>query len=81
MRYVISIDISQGEIYGRSWRDYGRILAYGDTLEQLLKNAQVEIIDFDGKVVYVEKAASEWMLDLVKQEYVWKYELGPIGAA
>jgi hypothetical protein len=77
VKYNISVDLSGGiDEYAPVWREYGLLKASGNSLRQLLRNAVIEIIDFNGTVVYEELAASEWMQDLVRQEFMLKYNGG-----
>lgn len=73
MKYEISIDISTAQINGPAWRDYGLLTASGNSLEQLKRNATVQICDFDNQPLYTEPATAEWMQDLVEREFMLKY--------
>lgn len=73
-KYEIEIDVSDHECdrYDR-WANYGTITACGNNLEELLEDAQVDIIDQDGGELNVVAADSNWMQDLIEEAFNEKY--------
>lgn len=51
------------------WANYGTIIAEGDTLEELLENASVDIMDQDGGELDVVPADAAWMQDMIVSEH------------
>ena len=69
MKYVIKIDLNQSQIYGPVWREYGQLYTYGNSLEDCIKNAMVEIVDWGQEVWQHVRPDSAWMIDLIVQEF------------
>ena len=72
-KYYIEIDTNGAEAHGYEdqylWVCYGTIISEGDTLEELLESATVDLIDQDGGEVSQVEADDKWMQDLVRQEF------------
>jgi hypothetical protein len=68
-KYNFEIDVQDYSIDGPVWRNYGTLVTWGDTLEELLANAGVDIVDQDGGEVWCGPADAGWMQDLIEQEY------------
>lgn len=78
-RYYIEIDTNGAEASGYEdrlpWVCYGTIIAEGDSLEECLDNACVDLVDQDGgnpKCSPVP-ADADWMQDLVRERFMEKY--------
>lgn len=72
-KYDVEIDVQDYSIDGPFWRNYGTLISQGNSLEELLDKATVDIIDQDGGEVAVVAADSEWMQDLIEEEFYRKY--------
>lgn len=48
---------------------YGSIMAVGNNLDELLKNASIVLINYDGDEVREIKCDEEWMIQLIIKEY------------
>lgn len=57
--------------YEPRWSSYDGLQAYGDTLEELLENASISIIDQDGGELDTCEADEPWMHELIVEAY-WK---------
>ena len=68
-KYEIEIDVQDYSIDGPVWRNYDILSSEGDTLDELLGNAVVSIMDQDGSEVGLEPADAEWMQALIVVEY------------
>lgn len=57
------------------WVSYGTIVAEGDTLEQLLDSASVDLVDQDGGNPSCSpvEADEAWMQELITEEF-WKQQ-------
>lgn len=73
-KYSIEIDCNGVESdfgyrgdYG-FYSNYGTIVAQGNTLEELLDDATVDIQDQDGGELCVREADEQWMQDLIVQK-------------
>lgn len=73
-KYYIEVDAKGVQATGYEdrlpWVSYGTIVSEGDTLEELLDNATVDLIDQDGEEAAIVGADKQWMLDLVEMEYI-----------
>lgn len=68
--YSIEIDTNGVECddYGQ-WANYGLITSGGNTLDELLDNAIVDVVDQDGGELDVVPADSNWMVSLIETEF------------
>lgn len=75
MKYHIEIDTNGAEYddgYG-TFISYGVIVAEGDTLEECLDDASVDLVDQDGGEAGIHKADEDWMQDAVREAFMQKY--------
>lgn len=68
--FYLEIDVSDHttDTYCR-WANYGAIVAQGEGLDELLDDATVDIMDQDGGELDTVPADSNWMQDLIEDEY------------
>lgn len=68
-QYYIEIDCGGAEASGYEdrlpWVCYGTIMSEGSTLEELLDNATVDLIDQDGGERGMIEAYKPWMVELI----------------
>lgn len=73
--YHIEIEVNDEaegyEEYG--YRSYGTICAEGDSLQECLEDASVDLIDQDGGECGHVEADSDWMQDAVEKAFMAKY--------
>lgn len=73
MKYSIEIDTGGVEASGYEdrlpWVSYGTIVAEGDTLDECLESASVDLIDQDGGDHGPVEADAEWMQDLIVDKF------------
>lgn len=76
-KYWLEVDTGGVEASGYEdrlpWVSYGTITAEGDTLEECLENAQVDLIDQDGGERGLVEADSQWMQDALIEEF-WEQQ-------
>lgn len=73
-KYSLEIDLNGMECERYSqFACYGVLTAEGDSLEDLLENAIVDIIDQDGGELALVPADSAWMQDKVAQAFYEDY--------
>lgn len=70
-KYEIEIDCSGREVPD-TCLTYGALYSEGDTLEQLINNASISIVDQDGGEQIVE-ADADWMQEAVEAKF-WKLQ-------
>ena len=72
-KYYFEIDTGGAEASGYEdrlpWVSYGTIIAEGDTLDECLDNATVDLIDQDGGERGQVDADENWMQDLIVESY------------
>lgn len=72
-KYYIEIDISDTEATGYedrfNWVSYGAIQSQGNTLDELMENATVDLVDQDGGEAAIVEANEAWMQDLIAEEF------------
>lgn len=70
-KFSFEIDVSEYECdrYSPRWANYGTIVCEGNTLDELLESASVDIMDQDGGEISAGPADSKWMQDLISQEH------------
>lgn len=75
MKYHIEIDTNGAEYEDGSGRfvSYGLIIAEGDTLEECLDNASVDLVDQDGGEAGMHMAEENWMQDAIREAFMKKY--------
>lgn len=75
MKYYIEIDASgfEAPCDEGQWLGYGLIVAEGDSLEECLENACVDLIDQDGGEFSIREADSDAMQVAVAEEFVRRY--------
>ena len=74
-KYYLEIDASGFEApcdEGR-WLGYGLITAEGNSIEECLNNAQVDLIDQDGGEYDIRPVESDDMLDAIEKAFMIKY--------
>ncbi len=81
MKYYLEIEASgfEAPIDEGRWLGYGSIYAMGDTLEECLVNACVDLIDQDGGEFDVREADSDEMQDVIEKEFMKKYPPPGVG--
>ena len=57
--------------YEPRFATYGSIVTQGDTLEELVSNATVDIVDQDGDMLYLGPADEAWMEERIETEF-WR---------
>ena len=68
-KYDIEIEVdSECDNYDR-FASYDLLCAYGNTLEELLDNASIGIMDQDGGEIDQVPADEDWMQSLVEEKY------------
>lgn len=69
-KYSLEIDVTDVECerFFPRWANYGTIVCEGDTLDELLRGASVDIMDQDGGELWVGPADEKWMADLIAEE-------------
>jgi hypothetical protein len=73
--FNFEIDVSDAECDRFDcFASYGTIVAEGNTLEELLENASVDVIDQDGGDLDNGPADAKWMQDLIEAKF---NDLGP----
>ena len=72
-KYSMELDCTDRECsrFEPRWANYGYLCANGNTLEELLDTASIDIMDQDGGELDVVPADSPWMQDLIGEEY-WR---------
>lgn len=75
MKYYVEIDASgfEAPCDEGQWLGYGLIVAEGDSLEECLENACVDLIDQDGGEFAIREADSDAMQVAVAEEFVRRY--------
>lgn len=72
-KYHIEIDTGGPEASGYEdrlpWVSYGTIVSEGDTLDELLENASVDLIDQDGGERGQVEAEENWMQELIAEKF------------
>lgn len=75
--YSLEIDCKGREVTGYEdvlpWCCYGTIEAEGNTLDELMESATVNMVDQDGGDLRVERADESWMQDLIADAFEQKY--------
>lgn len=71
-RYYFEIDVSDRttDHYAPWWANYGTIIAEGNSLEECLETASVDITDQDGGEIDVVSADENWMQDAIECEFL-----------
>lgn len=79
-KFYIEVDTDGAEcgVYTGMWTCYGTITAEGNSLDELLDDASVDIIDQDGGTVNVVPADEDWMLELVTDAFYKQTRLGKL---
>ena len=76
-KFYLEIDTGGAECSGYEdrlpWVCYGTIVAEGNSLEELLEDASVDLVDQDGGEAGIVEADSEWMQRAVAAAYYEKY--------
>lgn len=76
-KYYIEIDTGGEEASGYEdrlpWVCYGTIVSEGNTLEECIDNATVDLIDQDGGERGETEAHKDWMIDMIEKEFMRKY--------
>lgn len=77
-RYHLEIDCRGEEAHGYEdryhWVCYGTIVAEGNTLEECLETATVDLIDQDGGTCRDDiEADDDWMQDAIEKAFMSKY--------
>jgi hypothetical protein len=70
-KFSIEIDVSSvaTDSYAPRFANYGTIIAEGNNLDELLDNAQVDVMDQDGGELAVLQADSAWMQKQIEKAY------------
>lgn len=73
--YYLEIDASgfEAPCDEGQWLGYGLIVAEGDSLEECLETAYVDLIDQDGGEFALREADSNEMQDAIEYEFLKKY--------
>ncbi len=73
LKYHFEIDVSDVECnsgrWGGRWANYGTLVAEGNTLDELLDNASVDVMDQDGGELACGPAEHTWMHELLTEHY------------
>jgi hypothetical protein len=76
-KYYLEIDTGGAEASGYEdvlpWVSYGTIVAFGNSLDECLSNAGVDLVDQDGGEAGQVEADADWMQDLVREAFRAKY--------
>jgi hypothetical protein len=74
-KFYIEIDASgfEAPCDEGQWLGYGLIVAEGDSLEECLESASVDLIDQDGGEFAMREADSDEMQDAVEKAFMAKY--------
>lgn len=76
-RYSIEVDCQGEEASGyedtHPWVCYGIIVAEGDSLEECLETATVDLVDQNGGERGHVEADDDWMQDAVEKAFMVKY--------
>lgn len=82
-KFYFEIDCGGTEAVGYedrySWVCYGTIVAEGDTLEELLENASVDLVDQDGGEAAIVEAETPYLQSLIRNRY--EQEVNPVWPA
>jgi hypothetical protein len=74
-KYYLEIDTGGAEASGYEdrlpWVSYGTIVTEGETLDECLDNASVDLVDQDGGERGHVEADEDWMQELIVQAY-WR---------
>ena len=72
-KYHIEVDTGGAEASGYEdtlpWVSYGTIVSEGNTLDELLENASVDLIDQDGGERGQVEADADWMHILIVEQF------------
>lgn len=71
-KYYFEIDVSGYEcrrFQERCWACYGMLVAEGNTLQELLDSAGVDILDQDGGTLDCGPIEEEWMQELIVEAF------------
>lgn len=72
-KYYIEIDTEGAEASGYEdrfhWVCYGTIVAEGNTLDELIENATVDLVDQDGGAASEVEADEPWMVEEIKEQF------------
>lgn len=75
--YSLEVDCNGREATGYEdrlpWVCYGTIVAEGNTLDELLESATVDLVDQDGGERGIVEADEPWMQDLLANAFEAKY--------
>lgn len=76
--YTFEIDCQGAECshFEPRWASYDMIITEGNTLEELLDNASVFVIDQDGGELGELSADKDWMIELITEKYIQSLEEG-----
>lgn len=74
-KYELEIDVSHvtTDRYAPRWANYGTIVTHGNTLEECLENASVDVMDQDGGEIDVLEADAPWMHDEIVKKFWTEY--------
>jgi hypothetical protein len=77
-RFHLEIDCQGEEAHGyedrHPWVCYGTICAEGDSLQECLETATVDLVDQDGGERGHVEADEDWMQDAVEKAFMAKYQ-------